>query len=307
MGIFVKEQVASLRKLGVDVTVIRIDGFASRINYFKAVARLSEEIGKNKYDLIHAQYGLSGVVGYTQSRLPVVVTFHGGDVLGIISSNWLIKITSRLEVWLNKLLACRAGSLIVQSREMKKALGLSRVYTIPFGVDMDFFKPVERSEACDKLNLPVERRRVLFANNPAIPFKQFGLAQKAVESVRKTKPDLDLVATYKEPREHVPLYMNACDILILTSLFEGSPNVVKEAMACNLPVVSVDVGDVREVIGKAENCFVVSKDPSEIAERIIKILDSGERSNGREYIKPLSMEIIAKRTIDVYKAVLKNK
>ncbi len=98
--------------------------------------------------------------------------------------------------------------------------------------------------------------------------------------------------------------MNACDVLVMTSIHEGSPMIIKEAMACNLPIVSVDVGDVKEVIGKTKNCFVTSRDPREIADKVVQVLRSNKRSDGRENIRHLKIQTIAERIINVYKEVL---
>ena len=103
------------------------------------------------------------------------------------------------------------------------------------------------------------------------------------------------------------MYLNAADALVLTSLWEGSPNVIKEAMACNLPIVSTDVGDVKEVIGDTEGCYITSYEPSDVAGKIKLALDFGKRTNGREKIKHLEINTIAKRIIDVYNEVLQKK
>jgi glycosyltransferase involved in cell wall biosynthesis len=211
---------------------------------------------------------------------------------------------SKLLIGLNRLFTCRSQAIIVQSAEMKEALGLPRIRIIPFGVNLSLFHPIDRTQACLKLGLGVERKRMLFANNPTIPLKQFWLAQSAFAIVRKTLPNTDLVVIWKETRERVPLYMNACDVLILTSLSEGSPNVVREAMACNLPVVSVDVGDVRELIRGARNCFITSRNSDEIARRIIQVFDSGMRTNGYELMGNLGAAKIARRIVQVYESVL---
>ncbi len=145
------------------------------------------------------------------------------------------------------------------------------------------------------------RRRVLFANDPAIPVKNFDLARRTLEILRKNRPDTDMVTTGKEPRENVPVIMNACDVLILTSLYEGSPMVIKEAMACNLPIVSTDVGDVREITGGTANCFVASRSPAEMAARMVQIFDSGRRTDGRERIGHLDIDNVARRILEVYK------
>jgi teichuronic acid biosynthesis glycosyltransferase TuaC len=93
-------------------------------------------------------------------------------------------------------------------------------------------------------------------------------------------------------------------VVLLTSLWEGSPNVIKEAMACNTPIVSTDVGDVKEIIGKTEGCFITSFDPEDVSDKIKKALEFGKRTTGREDIKHLESGVVAKRIIAIYKNVL---
>jgi glycosyltransferase involved in cell wall biosynthesis len=119
--------------------------------------------------------------------------------------------------------------------------------------------------------------------------------------------DVDLVVAYKEPYERVPLYMNACDVIVVPSEYEGSPQVVKEAMACNLPVVSVDVGDVPDVLAGVEGCYVCHRDPTIIAEKVKLILEQPSRTNGREKTQRYELSSIAKRIIQVYEETLEMK
>ncbi len=303
-GIFVKEQVDSLRQLGVQVETLDVAGKGRPLNYVKAAARLFRLVREKKFDLVHAHYGLCVLVAHAQCRAPVVACFHGGDVLEDPSQTRLRTVLDKLLIGLNRLFMRHARAIIVQSREMKDALGLPHARIVPFGVNLALFHPLDRMQACLRLGLDAARRRMLFANNPAIPLKQFQLAERVFDLVRKTCPETDLVVLGKEPRERVPLFMNACDVLILTSLTEGSPNVVKEAMACNLPIVSTDVGDVREVIGATPSCFVVSGGADEMAARIIGIFSSGQRSNGFAAIQSLSAEAVARRTLEVYRAAI---
>ena len=302
--IFLKEQNDTLRQLGIEIDTFLIGAGISGLKHLNAIYRFHTEVEQNNYQVIHAQYGLNACIAYTQFRLPVVVTFWGDDVLENPAQNGRHTILSKILVGLNKLLVRRASAVIVQSEEMKRRLGRTDAYIIPFGVDLNLFQLMKKEEACRKLGFLPDRKTVLFANDPTLPVKQFALARKAVDLVKKKIAGIDLVTTGDEPREKIPLYMNACDVLILTSLHEGSPMVVKEAMACNLPVVSVDVGDVRQVIGTTKNCFVTSRNPQEMAERIIQVINSGERSNGRENICHLEIKEISKQIIRVYKQVL---
>jgi glycosyltransferase involved in cell wall biosynthesis len=119
--------------------------------------------------------------------------------------------------------------------------------------------------------------------------------------------DVELVVVHNQPYELVPLYMNACDVMVHPSELEGSPQVVKEAMACNLPIVSVEVGDVPDILAGVEACFVCRRDPAHIAEKVKLVLEQGNRSNGREKTQRYELGSIARRVIQVYEDTLESK
>lgn len=301
-GIFIKEQVDSLKATGVDVDIFIIKGTLRKLAYISAIPSLWKQL-RCKYDLIHAHYGTLGWVGRMQCQVPLMVSFLGDDVLGTPNSKGQTTWTSQLLVYSHQILARLSNTVIVQSQEMKRKLGLPKTILMPYGVDLTLFKLMDLKEARNQLHLDLNKRYILFANNHQIPVKNFALAKEAFEIVRRKIPHSELVVLSNEPRDKVPLYMNACDVLILTSFHEGSPMVIKESMACNLPIVSVDVGDVKEVIKDTKNCFITSRNPNEIAEWIIQILNSGERSNGREHIGHLEINKVARRIIEVYQRV----
>jgi glycosyltransferase involved in cell wall biosynthesis len=144
----------------------------------------------------------------------------------------------------------------------------------------------------------------LFAGSPEQPVKRYDLAEQAVELLRGSYPDIEMIALHHKPQAQVPVYMNACDVVILTSDSEGSPNVIKEAMACNAPIVSVDAGDAWQLIGGAEQCNRAERDPGDLASKMKRVLQNGERSDGRRRIGHLELGEVAKRVIAVYESVL---
>ena len=107
------------------------------------------------------------------------------------------------------------------------------------------------------------------------------------------------------PQEQIPLYMNAADVLVMASMSEGSPNAVKEAMATNLPVITVDVGDAADLIGPTAGCHLVPREAPAMAEKIVEVCRRGGRTNGRDWIRKLSMEAVAQQIVDVYAATLR--
>jgi len=178
-----------------------------------------------------------------------------------------------------------------------------RCCVIPCGVDLERFRPMDASEARSRLNLPAGAKLVLFAAAMR-PEKRFDLVQEAFALVERQLPEAQLVVVSNQPPELVPIYMNACDVLVLASRKEGSPQVVKEAMACNLPVVSTATGDVREVIGGVEGCYICAADPQDIADKLAAALAFGRRTDGRKRVEDLSMERVAERIIEAYGQIL---
>jgi teichuronic acid biosynthesis glycosyltransferase TuaC len=304
-GPFIVQQVEYLRKAGVDVEVFSFHGKGNPINYLRAWLRLRRLHDMQQFDLIHAQFGQSGLVALP-SRLPMIVTCWGSDLQGIVGANGRYTVAGRVLQLLSRYVARHAKEIIVVSERLAKCLphGLP-VHVIPHGVDLDRFRPIPQPEARRQLRLPLDKRLVLFAAlNPREPVKRHHLAQEAVALLR-TQFDVELVTVSGVPHELVPVYMNACDVLVVTSRHEGSPTVVKEALACNLPVVSVDVGDVRQRIEGVQGCVLCADDsPETIAEGLAQVLRVRSRIRGRDTVADLDVRVVAQRIIEVYRSAL---
>jgi glycosyltransferase involved in cell wall biosynthesis len=153
------------------------------------------------------------------------------------------------------------------------------------------------------LGLDPQKKFVLFPYDPQRPEKRFDLVESAVARARQDLPQLEILQVCGVPQSYMPLYMNAADVLVLASQYEGSPNSVKEAMATGLPVITVDVGDTAELIGQTEGCHLVSRDCGEIAAKIVEVCRRGMRIRGRDRMARYSMENIAKQIMQVYSTV----
>jgi teichuronic acid biosynthesis glycosyltransferase TuaC len=294
-GTFVQEQVESVRKEGIEIDVLVIDGWHSKLNYLWGFFRFWSRLLTHRYDLIHAHYVFSGIIARAQLLYPVVLTHHGLEVF----VGWQ-RFPSRI---INHLV----NRVIVRSQEMREKLGFSQAEIIPAGIDMDMFKPLPREEARKKLSLHGDKKLVLWAGQPDRPEKRFDIVKESVALAQEKDPMIELVTATGKPHNVIPLYMNACDALLLVSNAEGSPNVIKEAMACNLPVVSVPVGDVPEIIGNTEGCYLCSQDPSDVAEKLQLALRHSKRTHGRDMIKHLEQGEIAKQIVSLYQDVLRKK
>ena len=164
-----------------------------------------------------------------------------------------------------------------------------------------------RSAARAALGLQPDKKYLLFAANPEIPVKRFPLARSAAEVLEQQDGFTELLVVHKESQERLALYMSACDVLVFPSYQEGSPNIIKQAMACNLPIVSTDVGDVRQVIGKTGDCYICPPDASKFASVMREILSRRTRTEGRAHIRHLNTESVSEKIIEVYEQVLKNR
>lgn len=292
LGTFVHDQIESIRALGVDVDVLFIDGKASRWNYLRGFGQLHRWLRThNPYDIIHAHYVFSGIIALVQQQAPVLLTHHG------------IEVVLRWQGLLCRLVTPLLNWVIVTSPIVKQALNAKHVYVIPCGIDMEKFAPKPKDEARKALGLPMERKLVLFVGELRSE-KRIEIIREAVCLLSAEDPLVDLVIATDRPNSEVPLYMNACDVLALASDFEGSPMVIKEAMACNLPIVSVDVGDVAEVIGNTAGCYLCHRTPEDMMAKIRLALDRGVRTDGRQAIAYLSLEATARRILAVYEEML---
>lgn len=303
-GTFVQAQMESLRPLGVEYDLLFMNGRESLANYGKAVSELRRRLAAKRYDLIHAHFGLSGLVARFQCRVPVVVSFMGDDVLGRFDRKGRNSAIGLMYQLSSFVLARSVSAVIVKSALMKQRLRLDSARVIPNGVNLDLFRPLDPTEARRVLGLDDRRKYVLFPYDPAVARKRFDLLQQAVTLARVQVPELEILQVVCVPRVRMPFYFNAADVMALLSYAEGSPNAVKEAMAVNLPVVTVDVGDARELIGPTEGCYVVTPRADEIAARIVEVCRRGTRTKGREWIARYSEGNIAREVLDVYASVV---
>src|SRR4030088_407030 len=187
---------------------------------------------------------------------------------------------------------------------MASKLERARVYVLPHEIDLDVFQPTEREQAREALGLETNKKYLLFAANPEIAVKRFPLAKAVAEHLAEQDPAVELIVVSKETQQRLALYMSACDALIFPSYQEGSPNIIKQAMACNLPIVATDVGDVGEVIGNTNGCYVCKAEMEEFVQRLAVILRRRERTQGRAQVQHLARPVVAQRIIGVYEQVL---
>ena len=302
---FLVRQVAFLRQAGVEVDVFHFRGAKNPLRYLRAWREARHELKRNHYDLIHAQFGQSALLAMPK-RLPLLITIRGDDVEGIVGRKGQYTFAGYVLRLITRWLAGWADALIVVSPHMRRHFPHLKSHVMPSGIDLNLFRPMSQSDARLKVGLMSSKRLVLFVGNPDDPRKQFGLAQKAVSQLDRTL-DAELAVAWNVPHSDIPVFMNACDVLVFTSMHEGSPNVVKEALACNLPVVSVIVGDVADRLNNVDGCVVCADDkPATIASALTQVLQLSERPVTRVAVQELDEQLLTARVIEIYRTISGN-
>lgn len=292
---FILDQAKAIKEQGLVVDFFLIKG-KGLLGYFKNYGLLKDKIRIFTPDIIHAHYGLSGLLASLQRKIPVVTTFHGSDIniSKIRPFSWL---ASKLS----------AANILV-SEKLMNLMPAPNGYLIPCGVDEKIFAPMDKSICREELKFDQNKKYILFSSSFSNKVKNYSLAKEAIDLL--VDQNITLLELKGYSRNEVSKLMNAVDAVLLTSFTEGSPQFIKEAMACNCPVVSTRVGDVEWLFDKTEGYFVTSFEPEDVSRKVIKALEfagSIGRTKGNERIREIGLdaESVANRIIQVYKSALK--
>jgi glycosyltransferase involved in cell wall biosynthesis len=297
---FIVRQATFLRAAGLEVDVHDFVGARDPRNYVRAWIDVRRMLRTGRYDLVHAQFGQSALAALP-CPVPLVLTLRGDDLLGVLhDTHGHVTPMGRLLPLVTRFAARRADAVIVVAEHMKSLLAGVDADVIPSGLDLGLFRLIPQQEARRAAGLPLDKKLVLFVGASDLARKRYGLAREAVNLVAQRMP-AELVLGWGVPHDRMPQLMNACDALIFTSLQEGSPNAVKEALACNLPVVSVPVGDVAERLEGVTGCELCPDDrPETLAAALERVLQRGGRATSRQAVAHLDEHLIAERVIGVY-------
>ena len=295
---FVYDQVQASKvldsNLEIDFFFIKGKGIIGYLQNFK---KLQHTLQEKKYDIVHAHFALSGLLTGLQRRVPVITTFHGSDI-NILK----LRVFSGLAMLLSKKVIYVSHALNQQALFKNS----DKDHIVPCGLDLSIFKPYSHLELQPLKPLqPLQpsKKHILFSSSFTNPVKNYPLLQAALQLMDASKIVVHELKNMS--RVEVAEMMNRVDLCVMTSFSEGSPQFIKEAMACNCPIVSTDVGDVQVVIGKTPGCYVVGFDAAELASAIQQALAFGKRTEGRDKIIRFDNQLIAKQIIEIYNTMLK--
>lgn len=286
---YITEQVTSLMAKDIDIQYSYIKG-SGPTAYISSFKNLTDNIKAFSPDIIHAHYGLSGLFANLQRIVPVITTFHGSDI-NLRRIRPFSKIAKKLSRY----------SIFVSQQLAQKAHAIKNYSIQPCGIDFDTFYPLDKHQARRQLNWEKEGVYILFAGRFNYWIKNSSLAKTAIDLI---ETNIRLIELNAYTREEVNLLLNACDVALMTSLIEGSPQFIKEAMACNCPIVTTDVGSVKEIIDGAKGCFISSFKPENVREKLNLALNFGKRTNGRDKVKHLDNMAVAENIISIYYSIL---
>lgn len=289
---FVKQQGNALEKQGVQVFYFAVCGKGAK-GYLKSLPRLKKAIREHDVDIVHAHYGLCGALAVLQRKVPVVITFHNGETLTKKG-----KVLSSVASWF-----CAHRIFVAQHIHDKLFKTPRRYDILPCGIELDQLSLIEKEVALSKMGLSEECPNILFGGSFSNLRKNYALAKLALD-ILPQKVNLIEMKGYNS--QQVNLLYCACDMLLLPTKSEGSPQVVKEAMACNCPIVATRVADIPELLSGVDNCYVTGFDASEIADCIVKVLKTGGRSNGRQKVISMGLDntVVAKKLVAIYENIL---
>ncbi len=288
---FISEQADSLASMGVSIDWFFIEQ-KGIIGYLRMIPKFLKKNKSSQPDVIHAHYGLCGLVANMQRKTPVVTTYPGSDI-----NTSYVRFFSILSMWLSK------KNIFMGDRQLKKVKNWGnheKNIIIPYGIDLGSFYAKSKEEARKILGFTNEQKIALFAGRFSRQVKNAPLAFSAVNLIKGLELH-ELTGNYS--REEMCTLMNAVDVSLMTSFSEGSPQFIKETLACGCPVVSVDVGDVKEVIAGVENCYIAERNPQDIANKIELVLQQNQRINGKEIVEKFDINEIAKQLSQLYQQI----
>ena len=305
-GKFIQIQEELLKERGIDVQIFFFRGHKNPIKYLRSWFQVRKKLKDHDFDFLHAQFGQSAILALPKKK-PLIISFRGTDLNGYISKNGKEGIKSKILTGLSRYVSKKADQVVVVSEGLSKKLPSSvKYHIIPTGLNFSIFRPLDKMESRKHLGLPLDKKIIFFPSNPDKPIKRYNLALKAIELYNEENDAL-LISAGSILFEQMVYYFNAADALLFTSSREGSPNAIKEALACNLPIVSVNVGDIQDRLKNISGCYLSLNDsPEELCKGLTEVLSNSDDFDGRKHVKSLDNDIVTKQLINIYKTLKKH-
>lgn len=275
--------------------------------YRKNIARLKKYVQETQPDVIHTHYSLSGWVSVlARTGKPMVLSLMGSDTYGGVAEEGKTTIKAPIMRLQAKLIQPFFDAIIVKSDNLKQSVWNQKIcFVIPNGVNYQKFKPMDKAACRKKLDLPLDRKLVLFMGRTTDPRKNFALVEKSLPLL-KTE-NVQVVAPYPVKHDDVPLYFNACDVLAFPSYKEGSPNIVKEALACNMSIVATESGDVLERVAGLKRVLVSDFDEKDFSKKLDHLLSTNIIEDTRQIIQSqIDEDLIAAKIVNIYNSIIKS-
>jgi teichuronic acid biosynthesis glycosyltransferase TuaC len=301
-GTFIASQARSLVQAGAAVDVLYVQGYVGAKAYAKALVGIPLVARRKAYDIVHVHYGHTIAAALGVTARPLVASFCGEDLLGAPRASG-DTLKSRVEVAAFRQAARAATVTITKSQEMERVLPepvRRRNHVLPNGVDLERFRRSSRADARAQLGWDRDERVALFLGNPNDPRKNVELAHATAAELRRRGEAVRLHIGWEVVPDAVPLHLNAADCLLFPSRSEGSPNAVKEAMACELPIVATAVGDIPERFAGVEGCAIAEPAPAAFADAAQEALRAGRAPQARAAVRAFGLDRVADRLLDIY-------
>ena len=301
-------QMESLMQKGVNLIYGHLSHRKSLKHLWAAGWRLRKICREEKVDIVHVFWGnTTSFMTALFSPVPVVISFSGSDLIGAVDASGNMTKGGKVSRLLSQLSGLMASRIITKSEDMKQGLWASskkKAVAIPNGLSLDKFYPRDMTTCKTQLAWDPNKKYVIFFDGGGAVVKDKPLAEKVFAIVKAQIPEAEWMVLKGIVHDELPVYYNAASVMLITSFHEGSNNSLKEARACNLPIVSVKVGDAQERLQQVTNSYVIdSRNADDIAQKVIEVLQSNKRSNGASFSEDVSLSNIADQVISVYKSI----
>ena len=294
---FVIEQTEALKKEGCVIDFYGIVG-KGFMGYYSNRGAFLKKIDEFKPDLIHAHYGLSGLLAVLQNKVPVVITFHNGETHSFVAN------------LLSSIAAMKAKYVVYVAEHIRQLCYLKAKHysIIPCGINLSDCNITPFEEARKTLGFEPDKKYILFGGAFDNLRKNYPLLKEAI-SLLPNKDQIVCLEMKGLSRAECTLKMCGCDLFALPTKSEGSPQALKEAMACNCPIIATNVADIKHLLGDIEGHYLCAFDPKDAAEKVAKALQFNKRTTARERITALGLtnDLVAKKLVSIYKSVLEKK